>query len=465
MKIPILAGIYVDGDPAVRVAYPVNMIPVPGQEGIDDGSLRPAEGIDAFTTGSGDDRGAMLWNGVHYRASGTDLVSISSLGAVTVLGTLPGTEQVRMDFGFDRLGIAANGVLYYWDGLLFTFVNDPAIGTVNDVVWVDGYWMVTDGTYIVVTDLLDPYTANPLNYESTDSPDPILALLKVQNEVHVISRHMIDVFKNIGGSAFPFERIQSAHISKGTVGAKAACVFGNTVAFVGNGRNEAPGVYLGRNAQTVKISTREIDNLLLEYTTANLALTKLETIVDRGSQFLYVHLTDRTLVYEASASEAAQSPVWCILTSSLSGFSQYRAQNIVRVDDVWYVGDPQTSAIGKLVKNDSKHWASDVRWEFSTPMLRSGGKGAIMHSLELVALTGSVPTGTDPMVSTSYSVDGRNWSQSKAIKSGQRGDGTKRLMWWQQGMWRNWRIQRFQGDSGSRLSALQIEAQVEPLAN
>jgi hypothetical protein len=171
------------------------------------------------------------------------------------------------------------------------------------------------------------------------------------------------------------------------------------------------------------------------------------------------------LLYEATASEAAQSSVWCILTSSLAGFSQYRAQNIVRVDDVWYVGDPQTSAIGKLVKDDSKHWGVDVRWEFSTPMLRSGGKGAIMHSLELVALTGSVPTGTDPMISTSYSVDGRTWSQSKAIKSGQRGDGTKRLVWWQQGMWRHWRIQRFQGDSGSRLSALQIEAQVEPLAN
>lgn len=464
MKIPVLAGVYVDGNPAVRVSYPVNMIPVPAQEGVDEGFLRPADGITAFTTGIGKDRGAIVWDGTHFRVSGTSLVTVSSAGAVATLGTTPGTEQVRMDFSFDRLGVAANGTLYYWDGIVFTSVTDPDVGTVNDVVWVDGYWMVTDGTYIAVSDLTDPTAFNPLKYGSTDSPDPIVALLKVQNEVHVVSRHMIDVFQNIGGDLFPFQRVQSAHITRGAIGAKAACVLNNTVAFVGGGRNEAPAVYLGRNAQTAKISTREIDNLLLEYTEAQLATIVCESLLDRGSQFLYIHLPDRTLVYDATASEVAQTPVWCILTSSLTGFSQYLARNIVRVDDCWVVGDPSTSAIGKWSTTSSKHWGTDVRWEFSTPMLRSGGKGAIMHSIELVALTGSVLFGTTPRVSTSYSVDGRTWSQEKAILSGQWGDGTKRLVWWQQGLWRNWRIQKFHGDSTSRLSALFLEAQVEPLA-
>ncbi|MFA6093975.1 MAG: packaged DNA stabilization protein [Elusimicrobiota bacterium] len=465
MKIPVLAGVYVDGSPAVRVAYPVNMIPVPGQDGIDEGYLRPAEGIETFTTGQGVDRGAIVWDGDHYRVSGTKLISISSAGAVTVIDDVPGTGPVRLDFSFDLLGIAADGDLYYWDGSNLTKVTDPDVGTVNDMVWVDGYFMVTDGAYVAVSDLGTPTSFNPLKYGSTDSPDPIQCLLKVQNEVHVVSRHMIDVFQNIGGTGFPFQRVQSAHIPRGAIGRRAACVFAETVAFVGGDRNEAPGIYLGRNAQTVKISTREVDNLLLEYTEAQLATTLLETVVNRGSQFLFVHLPDRTLVYESTASAAAKSPVWCVLTTSLDGFAQYRAQNIVRVDDTWIVGDPLTSAIGRWTTDDSQHWGADVRWEFSTPMLRAGGKNAIMRSLELVALTGAVPFGVDPMVSTSYSVDGRTWSQSRAIRSGKRGDATKRLVWMQQGMWRNWRVQRFQGDSGSRLSALQIEAQVEPLAN
>ena len=465
MKIPIVAGIYADGTPAVRVAYPVNMLAVPGQDGIDMGHLRPAEGIESFTTGQGADRAAIVWNGVHHRVSGTKLVTVSSTGTVAVLGTIPGSGLVRMDFGLDRVAIAADGDLYYWDGALLSVVTDPDAGTVNDVVWVDGYYMITDGTYIAVTDLADPFSVNPLKYGSTDSPDPIMCLLKVQNEVHVVSRHMIDVFQNIGGDLFPFQRVASAHISKGSIGTRTACVFLDAVAFMGGDRNEAPGVYLGRNAQTVKISSREIDNVLLGFTETQLATALLETLTDRGSQFLYVHLTDRTLVYDATASQITKQPVWSVLTSASDGFTQYKGWNIVRANDAWVMGDPATSAIGRWTTTDSKHYGSTVRWEFSTPMLRNGGKGALVNSIELVALTGSVPTATTPRVSTSYSVDGQNWSQSRSVLSGQRGDTTKRLVWWQQGMWKNWRVQRFQGDSISRLSAFFVEAQIEALGN
>ena len=465
MKIPILAGIYVDGSPSVRVAYPVNMVPVPGQDGIADGYLRPAEGIKAFTTGQGIDRGAIIWQGLHYRVSGTKLVTVSAAGVVAVLGDITGAGLVRMDFSFDRLGIAADGKLFYWNGTTLTSVTDPDIGTVNDMVWVDGYFMVTDGTNIAVTELADPNAVSPLKFGSTDRPGPVPCLLKVQNEVHVISRNTIDVFQNIGGEFFPFARATGAHIQKGAVGSRAACVFQDTIAFIGGGRNEASSVYLGRNAQTVKIGTREIDNLLLEYTEAQLATAMLETVVDRGSQFLYIHLPDRTMVYDAVASAAAENPAWFILTTAITGFSQYRGRNIVRAFDAWVAGDPQSSAIGKWSIDDSKHYGADVRWEFSTPMLRNGGRGAIIHEIELVALPGVVPEGTNPMVATSNSTDGRTFTQDKAVRSGQRGDLTKRLVWFQQGHWRNWRIQRFRGDSGARLSALALEAQIEALKN
>lgn len=466
MKIPIMAGIYVDGSPAVRVAYPVNMVPVPGQDGIADGYLRPAEGIEAFTTGTGYDRGAIVWNGTHYRVSGTGLVTVSATGTVAVLGTIAGVDPARMDYSFDRLGIAANGLLYYWNGATLTQVTDPNIGTVNDMVWVDGYFMVTDGAYIAVTQLTDPATVNPLKYGSTDQPDTIQCLLKVQNQVNVVSRYEIDLFQNVGGAFFPFQIVLSALITKGAVGTRAACVFQDTVAFVGGGRNEAVSVYLGKNAQTVKISSREIDTLLLQYTTAQLSSVLMETIFDRGSQFLYIHLPDRTIVYDAAASAVAQQPVWFVLTSSIAGFSQYRAWNILRVNDAWIVGDPASTAIGTWSATDSKHWGSPVRWEFGTQMLRGEGVGVVIHQLELVALTGSAPVGagTDPRVATSHSVDGIKWSQDKTVTSGKQGDTAKRLVWFQQGMWRNWRIQRFRGDSTSRLSAISVDAKVEALA-
>src|SRR5690349_5719455 len=102
MKIPITAGIYTDSAPALRVAYPVNMIPVPGQDGVEDGYLRPAEGIQAFATGQGADRGAIVLpanhavgGGTHFRVSGTKLITVSSTGVVEVLGDIPGADLVR----------------------------------------------------------------------------------------------------------------------------------------------------------------------------------------------------------------------------------------------------------------------------------------------------------------------------------------------------------------------------------
>ena len=92
------------------------------------------------------------------------------------------------------------------------------------------------------------------------------------------------------------------------------------------------------------------------------------------------------------------------------------------------------------------------------------GRGAIFHELELVALTGRVEFGKDPQISTSYSVDGETWGQDHSIKAGAAGDRLKRLVWLQQGHMRNWRLQRFRGDSQSHISMARLEARVEPLA-
>jgi hypothetical protein len=64
-------------------------------------------------------------------------------------------------------------------------VTDPDLGVVLDVVWVDGYFMTTDGEFLVVTELTDPTQVNPLKYGSSEvDPDPVVALLKLRNEVY-----------------------------------------------------------------------------------------------------------------------------------------------------------------------------------------------------------------------------------------------------------------------------------------
>lgn len=465
MQIPILNGIYTDNGPDFRTSYPVNMVPVPKNSGISSGFLRPGDGIVANGSGPGIDRGGINWNGTCYRVMGTKLVSVMNNGAVNVLGDVGGPVNtlVSMDYSFDRLAVASGGRLYYWNGAL-TQVTDPDLGLVLDVVWVDGYFMTTDGANLVVTELSDPTQVNPLKYGSSEvDPDPVVALLKLRNEVYALNRNTIEVFDNVGGEFFPFQRIDGAQVQKGVIGTFGCCVFMEQVAFLGSGRNEAPGIYMGANATATKISTQEIDEILLQYTEAQLATVKLEARNDKAHQHLYVHLPDRTLVYDAAASEALGELVWFTLTTTVVGFAQYRARNLVWAYDKWLVGDPQSNNIGYLVDTIGTHWGQKVRWEFGTLIAYNEGNGALFHELELVSLTGRVALGLDPQISTSYSLDGQSWSQDRYIRVGTIGNTKKRLAWFQQGSMRNWRIQRFRGDSDAHLAFARLEAQIEGL--
>jgi hypothetical protein len=466
MQIPILAGIYANATPELRTSYPVNLVPVPKQSGISNGFLRPGDGIVSNGTGPGIDRGGIEWNGVCYRVMGTKLVSVASNGVISVLGDVGGPETglVTFDYSFDKLAIASGGRLYYWDGVL-SQVTDPDIGVVLDVAWVDGYFMTTDGEFLIVTELSNPPEVNPLKYGSSEvDPDPIVAVLKLRNEIHALNRHTIEVFDNVGGELFPFQRIDGAQIQKGCVGTHACCVYMDRIAFLGSGRNEAPSIYVGASASTQKISTQEIDSLLLTYTESQLSQVKLESRNDKSNQYLYVHLPDRTIVYDAVASEALGEQVWFTLSSSLVGFSQYRARNFVWAYDKWLVGDPQSNDVGYISSSVGHHWGQQVRWEFGTVIVYNEGKGAIFNQLELVSLTGSIEVGKNPQISTSYSHDGQSWSQDRSISVGTSGNTKKRLAWFQQGHMRNWRVQRFRGDSDSHVSFVRLEAQIEPLA-
>jgi hypothetical protein len=463
-SIPIVSGIYTDSGPDVRASFPVNLMPVPKGSGVSQEYLRPVDGIVPLGTGPGVDRGGIEWQGTCYRVMGTKLVTVASNGTVTVLGDVGGTGYVTFDYSFDRLAIASGGNLFYWNGTL-TQVTDPDLGTVLDVVWVDGYFMTTDGEFLVVTDIGNPLSINPLKYGSSElDPDPVVALLKSRNEVYAVNRHTIEVFDNVGGSNFPFQRLDGAQIMRGAIGTNACCVFGDEgIAFLGGGRNEPPSIYLGLNSSSVPLASQDIDLILQDYTETDLATVKIEARFDRSHKLLYVHLPDRTLVYDHAASQVLQQRVWFTLTSGMVDFAEYPARNLVWCYDRWIVGHPSSAQVGYLDRTISSQWGQKARWEFACPIVYNESKGAIFHELELVSLPGRVALGVNPQVSTSYSTDGMSWSQDRFISAGTTGDTRKRLVWFQQGHMESIRVQRFRGDTDAHISVLRLEARLEPL--
>lgn len=460
--IPLLSGITATESADFTLSYPVNMEPVPMKNGLSEGYLRTTPGATTFGTGTGIDRGGINWNGVLYRVMGTKLVSVSSAGAVTILGDVGGTGPVALDYGFDRLAINSGTSLYYWNGTTLVQVTDPDIGQVFDMLWFTGYFVTTDGTSIVVTDLADPTAVNPLKYGSAEEdPDMVEGLFKLRGELYALGRYTIQPFQNTGGSLFPFTAIPTATVPVGIVGPRAKCGFYQTLAFTGSGREEATAVYLLDGGNALKISTRAIDDELAKV--ADQSSITMESRMSRDERRLLVHLPDKTLVYMANASRIAGVPVWYIAVSGLGLDQQYRLQNAVLCYGKWICGDTASAQLGVLDESISTHFGDASGWRFDTMLLYNASKGGIVHSLELVGLPGRAPVSAEPPAFMSTTLDGETWSMERACSTGKGGNRTKRVQWRPHRRFSNYMGVRFRGTSPGVQGWAALNAEIEGL--
>lgn len=462
-QISLLSGITTDANADIRTTYPVNLIPVPKDSGVSKGYLRFAPGLTRLGTGPGLDRGAITMSDTCYRVMGGELVSVNAAGTVNRIGAIAGSEQIRMDYSTDHLCVVGGGNAYLCDSAV-TQITDSDIGSPIDVVWVDGYFLFTDGQYIYVTNLANPFTIDPTKYASSEiDPDRITGLLKFRNEVYVLNRYSIEVFDNIGGTGFPFSRVQGGLIPKGCVGPRAKILYGDSFAWVGSGRNEPCSVYLANGGSALKIATREVEARLAAYSEDELATALVEAKADRMHQHLIIHLPNETMVYDAAASVAMQEPVWFFLSTGVSGIQPWRARNAVWCYGRWIVGDTEDGRIGVIDESVVTQYNEIAGWQFDTMLLYHEGNGAQVHELELVGTTGRAPLGDEPTVFHSYTVDGQNWSTERQASMGRRGNTQHRVVFRRRGKMRNVRGERFRGANRTPISWLRLEAQLEGL--
>lgn len=459
--VPLLGG-YVAGPRAEFVASPpINLEPVvfAVNNGIAEGQFRAMAGCVPYATGPGVDRGGVLWNDTHYRVMGTKLVRVGADASVTVLGDVGGSGPVTFDYGFDRLAVRSGTALYYWDGTTLAAVTDQDLGAVYDVIWTDGYFMTTDGTDIVVSDLSNPASVDPLRYGSAEEdPDMIVGLLRFREEVYALGRHTVQVFNNVGGVGFPFAPVPGAMIPYGCVSASAKCLFAESFAFVGSARDEALAVYVASSGTAVKISDKALDDRLLAE--ADVRAIVLEARTYGGERRLLVHLSDETWVYYFAASQKAGAPVWAIARSGTS----YRVRNALWVNGRFIAGDADSAALGVLDEATAAHFGEAVEWQFDTVLLYNAARGGIVHELEVVGLPGAAPHGSASNAFLSFTADGRTWDMERSITLGGAGERGKRALWRPHRRFSTWAGMRFRGVGLALPGFASLEAEVEPLA-
>ena len=463
MRVSLLSGITADETAEFRTSYPLNLEAVAVDNKIASAQYRMTSGATAVATGYGVDRGGIFWNDYLWRVSGTSFVRIDSAGNFNNMGDVGGSGPVTLDFSFDRLAIRSGEKLFYWDDspATLTEVTDPDLGPVKDMLWIDGYFMTTDGDSIIVTELNDPTSVQPLKYGSAEEdPDMVTGLIKLRDEPYVLGRNTIQVFRNVGGNGFPFAAQKGASIPVGCVGPSAKCLFGDTFAFVGSARDEAIGVYIAGSGSATRISDRFIDDELAKVGDPSVII--LENRVFRGERRLMVHLPEKTLVFLANATKMLQQPVWYIAQSGVG--KPYRLRNAVEAYGRIWVGDTESAVVGHLTDTVSTHFGEAAQWQFDVGPVYNEAKGGILQSIELVGLPGRAPVGVEGTMFLSLTRDGENWSVERALSMGARGERSKRLQWRPRVNFRTWIGMRFRGLNSALPGFAACEAQIEPLA-
>jgi len=413
MQFPLQSGVRVK-DGAFRVSHPLNLSHKVVESGVSRGEMVTTPGAVAIGNGPGIDRGGTWWSEGHFRVMGDKLVSVSG-SAITTLGTLASDgRNCSFAHGFGRFAVASSQRLYYWDGSSLSQVTDPDLGIVLDVTWIGGYFVTTDGEYIVVTELNDPTEVDPLKYGSAETvPDPIVGVDVVNEELVAVGRYSLQFFRNVGGTGFPFQNVIGAMVPYGAISAQAKCRIAGTLAFVGSGQNEPLGVFLLSQGAAIRISDEDVDAILAEC--ADVSSISIEAREIGHERYIVVHAGEQSVALTFSASGEAQKGLWHRLQTD---GGPYRPRNAVWAGGRHYVGDVASSALGYLDDTETAHFGTEPGWSLDAGLLFNDGKGYILREVEFA---GQYPV-DGSTVFFSMTRDGELWSEERPLRHDGRRD-------------------------------------------
>ena len=374
--------------------------------------------------------------------------------------TISGSDKAQFANSFNSIAFVANGDYYRWDTSNLSNVTKPGgAGDFIDMVWIDGYYIFTDGENLWNTTLADETAFNPNERAGSDfAPDDILGVGRSNdNKLLAFNRYTIDPFYNNNGSSFPFARIPNASIPIGIVGTNAKASIGNGQWVVFGGSKEySPTFYMLSNSYS-NISTKEIDSIIDTYSDYELVNIKIEYRDTRDQGLVICHLPRHTLVYDVKLSQKLGESIWYQWSTGdlpwrgINGV--YDPRNIDYGGSGWIYGDKLNSNIGKLDPTAATQYGEAQPWQCTTPLVRVGGTVA---AAEIVSAPGH-STVTGDVVFMSTTKDGALYGPEIPIQRGNKGEYQHRMIARRLGDYPRWFGARIRGMSAGICSVMGVE--------
>jgi hypothetical protein len=358
LAVPLLKGDRVADDVQYRSQLPVNMYGVVNPILGGNGFMASHIGFDQINDTPGRDRGGNFNErlGQHLRVSGDRFIELQSDGTVLDHGPMPGSgtqqSQASMPYSFTSQAIITGGRMWLWDGQVLKEVLDPDLGYPIDGCWVDGYYFLTDGSTLYHTSISDESSIEPIQFATSEfSPDPTLGVVKTQdNQIMVLNRFTTEFFYDAAApDGFAFKRVQGKATKAGIIGTHCKIEMNGLFFCLGSAKHEAPTMLVIGAGKAENFSTREVDNILSEYSEGELRYSILNSRTDDRDQLIYVHLPRHTLLYNhVVAMTVGKEFAWSELKSG------------VLFDDPWL-------PLNLVYDRNYGRWISGVRWQADNP--------------------------------------------------------------------------------------------------
>lgn len=449
-NIPIPLGYYQSTSLPFAAQRCVNWIPIiPENSSLNDRMLMQPLGIKEFSnTLNPGGRGGWDLDEVPFFVNGNSLVSTSSLGVTTNHGAITGFGMVSMASSTRHLVIVVPGVTaYVFDNTTDTLteIADPDFVTSDTVVFKDAFFVFTssDGKVFFHSELNDPLDFNALDFGTSEiSPDPIISAHVNHNELFILNSKTIELFQNIGGSGFVFQRIPGANIQKGCHAKHSPIEFDNSFCFVGGGENELSAIWkVVSSANAQKISTDAIDAAIQKFTRDEISESFSMTYTERGQTlalftFESSRIPSRTFVYNATASALSGISVWFEFQSGIED-NNFQIASVIKAYGKLLVSDLTSGLIGELDRKTLDYYGEPIlRLAASQPFNQDGlpiFAGEIEATLESgVGLTSG--QGSIPKIRMSFSDNGgRSFKGEFKRNIGKIGEYFHRMIWRKQG--------------------------------
>jgi len=428
MKIGLVGSSYQERSLPFDCQRTVNLFPVTDEtrQGKEISALYGTPGLLLFATcGAGNVRHAFAAaNDRAFVVSGAVLYEVDSLGTATNRGTLnTSSGNVTMDENGTQLAICDGTDVY-----IFTYatnvlaeVSDADLPSAGTICFLDSYFIVTknsSGSFYIST-LTDGTSWGALDFATAESsPDNLVRVFNAMGQLWLLGEKTSEIWSNVGGSGFPFERINGAKIEVGCAAAHSVVGMDNSVFWVGQDVRGRGIIYRANGFQPQRISTHAIEYKLQQV--SDLSQLKAFTYQQDGHVFYVLTGTglDTTLVWDNATDQWHER---AFLNTS-GEYESHLANCHMFVFGKHLVGD---RASGKVYEMDLDIYddnGSAIKRQRIFTHVGEEGKRFVINSLRVDFERGvglSTGQGSAPVALLRVSKDGgRSWSNEYSANIG-----------------------------------------------